>query len=498
MKTLAVFIATVWWTLISFSSTTLALQINLIPESGTPQEAITGFEKAAKLWEDQFQDDVTLNLNISFKQLEDGVLGSTGSGHHPVSYTEFRTSLIQDRISDDDNAASNSLQSAATFNLLINRTSNSPHGSGSATPFLDNDGDANNRTIHLTTANAKALGLLPAHDPGDDASVGFSTEFNWDFDPTDGVDPNSFNFVYVAAHEIGHSLGFESGVDILDINSPPGNGPFSDEQFVFVNSGDLFRFSSASISHNPSANDWAADTRSKFFSIDGGATALTNFSLGENFGDDGRQASHWKDNLGIGLLDPTSSPGEVHTITDKDKQYYDVIGWDLVSGPLPSLPDLTVAINGPSKAKPGEDISNQIQLIARNVGLAPAPGTQDSENNGYMIDVVLSSDNTLPLQFATFSPNFHEDVLLQGGRVSNTQTLALGGTITYPVGATIQADTPNGEYCLGAVIDPGQKVQESNEENNTACHTIKVTTFDWCQDDPFWKKFPYWCKLFGG
>ena len=50
------------------------------------------------------------------------------------------------------------------------------------------------------------------------------------------------------------------------------------------------------------------------------------FSTGTTFGD-GRQASHWKDNLGIGIMDPTAGTGELLAISAADIQAFDVIGW---------------------------------------------------------------------------------------------------------------------------------------------------------------------------
>ena len=91
-----------------------------------------------------------------------------------------------------------------------------------------------------------------------------------------------------------------------------------------------------------------------------------------------------------------------------------------------------------------------------------------------MIDVVLSRDALLPDGFANLSENFAEDVLLRGGRVSRTADLASGAARGYPVGATIPADTPTGWYFLCARIDPGNKVAESNEHNNTACYPIAI------------------------
>ncbi|NJR32445.1 MAG: hypothetical protein HC778_05950 [Chamaesiphon sp. CSU_1_12] len=138
----------------------------------------------------------------------------------------------------------------------------------------------------------------------------------------------------MATHEIGHALGFTSGVDVLDINSPPVNGPFNDNQFTFVNSLDLFRYSADSLAQG--AIDWTADTRAKYLSFDGGTTSIGALATGSNFGD-GQQASHWQDspnfitNPELGIMNPTFSRGQLGIITENDLRGFDVIGWNRVN-----------------------------------------------------------------------------------------------------------------------------------------------------------------------
>lgn len=72
----------------------------------------------------------------------------------------------------------------------------------------------------------------------------------------------------------------------------------------------------------------------KYFSIDAGNTLIAQFATGQIHGD-GRQASHWKDNLGIGIMDPTVSSGEFLSISALDTEAMDVIGWDLADAPEP-------------------------------------------------------------------------------------------------------------------------------------------------------------------
>jgi hypothetical protein len=303
-----------------------ALTFNFSPTAGTSQLAIDGFTAAGNLWSSLLTDNVTVNININFTALNAGTLGEASSNNGFYSYNRVYRALNADRTSADDNIAVKSLSTSSAFNLLLNRTANNPNGFGSATPYLDNDGDTNNRVINMTSANAKALGLL-GNTNSADASISLNNSFAWDFNRNDGISGGAFDFVGIAAHEIGHALGFISGVDILDGNSS--SQFYNDNQFSYVSPLDLLRYSNEST--NAKAIDWTADTRDKYFSLDGGVTKIASFSTGTLFGD-GRQASHWKDNLGLGVLDPTSSSGELLNISENDLRALDAIGWNRVAG----------------------------------------------------------------------------------------------------------------------------------------------------------------------
>jgi hypothetical protein len=299
-----------------------ALTFNFSPTADTSQLAIDGFKTAGNLWSSLLTDNVTVNVNINFTALNAGTLGETSSSNRSYGYDRVYSALKTDRTSADDNIAVQNLPTTSAFNLLLNRTANNPNGSGSATPYLDNDGDANNRTINMTSANAKAVGLL-GNTNSADASISFSNSFAWDFNRNDGISGGAFDFIGIAAHEIGHALGFISGVDILDGNST--SQFYNDNQFTYASPLDLFRYSDES--KNVNAIDWTADARDKYFSLDGGVTKIASFSTGVLFGD-GRQDGHWKDNLGLGILDPTGAPGELLQISETDLRALDAVGWN--------------------------------------------------------------------------------------------------------------------------------------------------------------------------
>jgi PEP-CTERM motif len=329
--------------LLAASGASQALTFNFTFLAGSSPQANQAFIDAGARWSALFTDNVTIDMTVGQASLGAGILASAGSARSSFGYGAFKTALTNDATSANDFTATSSL-SAGSVKMLINRTSDNPNGSGSAVTYLDNNASANNSTIRLTNANAKALGLTPTATvvsgcaAACDARITFGDAFTWDYNPNDGITAGAFDFVGIATHEIGHALGFVSGVDVLDINSPNPNtpGPFAADAFTFVSSLDLFRYSAASLQAGGAGTiDWTADTRAKYFSIDGGATNFggATFSTGSTFGD-GRQASHWKDSLGLGTMDPTAAPGELLAISANDIAAFDVIGYNLAT-PVP-------------------------------------------------------------------------------------------------------------------------------------------------------------------
>lgn len=305
---------------------------------GTSLQAQQGFQAAAARWSNLLQDNVTINLTVGFNSLGGNILGQAASAEDFHYYSSVRSALVADAKSAIDATAVAHLPAGPAFGMLINRTADNPNGAGSPVPYLDNNGGANNQVLYLANAEAKALGLpvTPQTLPGCigtcDGFIQFNSDYAFDFDPGNGVSANAFDFIGVAAHEIGHVLGFLSGVDILDFNAPPNNGPFDADEFTYASTLDLFRYSAASAAQG--VIDWTADNRSKYFSLDG-TTVGPEFSTGMTFGD-GMQASHWKDDLFIGLMDPTAGRGETLHITANDLLAMDAIGWDVAAIPEPS------------------------------------------------------------------------------------------------------------------------------------------------------------------
>jgi len=139
------------------------------------------------------------------------------------------------------------------------------------------------------------------------------------------------------------------------------------------------------------------------------------------------------------------------------------------------LPDLGVIISGPASVIAGSSVAINVEVS--NAGNGLAPGTLSSGSAGYMADVVLSSDTFMPSGWGIYSPDYREDVLLLGGRFSNTPDVAAGQQISIQdVNPGTPANTPAGNYYICVRVDPGAVVAESNEMNNVSCAPIRIDT----------------------
>lgn len=302
------------------------LLINLNPTAGMSQESIDGFQRAADYWQSVLTDDVTINLDIDFTTLDPGILGSAGSTTQLAEVSDYYNALGNDATSADDAQAVANL-STLNNGLYAQFRTQVDTENGSTAISLDNDqtiatGGANNRFLNINTANAKAVGLFTGDANASDADITFSDRFSWDFDNSDGIGAGLQDFVGVAIHEIGHALGFTSGVDTVNFAI---DNSLDLEGFRVFTGLDMFRYSAAD-----GILDLSVGTDS-YFSLDGGATNLGLFSTGTTVanGGDGQQASHWKDGLGLGILDPTAQPaGVLNVVTELDLQALDVIGWN--------------------------------------------------------------------------------------------------------------------------------------------------------------------------
>ncbi|WP_207790366.1 NF038122 family metalloprotease [Sandaracinobacter neustonicus] len=256
-------------------------------EEGT--DAWIGFTAAAKYWESVLTNDVTVNIRVGFSDLGATTLGSASSSGATYTTAAYKTALAASATSDlDDSVVAN----------LDNLTSNN---------------------YRVYTALGKALGLY-TNTTNNDSTIRFNNTFAWDFNTNDGFTGYSSDFISVAVHEIGHALGWASGV------TQSGNGQAANT--------DLLRYQNGSWSMA-----WGGDP---YLSIDGGETQIFDRSW-MSTGADGRQTSHWKDGARIhdgvtctqllepqiGIMDPTGGICQQGIVTAADLAVMDAIGWTL-------------------------------------------------------------------------------------------------------------------------------------------------------------------------
>jgi PEP-CTERM motif len=287
------------------STSALAVTFNFSYQPGTTQEQIQAVELAGNIWSSYLQDtNVVLNIHLAMTNsvLPNNKLGGAIPALKKINYDKFKLGLAAD--------------GTANINLLPT----SSQASNKYVVKLQN-GSINSNFYELiqTTANNKALGNdISGNASGLDGYIQLEQSANWSYNYAGGtIGQNQYDFVSVVLHELGHNLGFISGVDLLS-------------NLALPSALDIFRYSTQSASQG--AIDLGVGSNS-YFSMNGGATNLGNFATGVNtsLGGDGYQASHWKinNNNSLGIMSPLLVAGQIKSISTLDLQAMDVIGWNV-------------------------------------------------------------------------------------------------------------------------------------------------------------------------
>jgi len=298
--------------------------------SALSPQALAGFQAAASLWEALLIDPVTVRIDVATYNFGPGnanIIGFADSASYFGDYTELAGALVADATTSTDAAVLARMPAGPAFVRRINLVTDLANP---ATPTLSVSSQ-----FSINGGNAKALGMLPGDQASADALIAFNSAFAFDYDRANGITANQMDFIGVAAHEIGHALGFISVVDAID-----GGGQTTAS--ALSTPLDFLRYSEASLALG--AHDVSIDDQIRFLAIgDLGILMSTGVTNG-----DGGQGSHFVDNAGLGMMDPTASFGELRTFTGYDLVVFDAIGWDLSPTALALASEAMAAIPEPS------------------------------------------------------------------------------------------------------------------------------------------------------
>ena len=219
---------------------------NFTYQPGVTQQQIEAVELAGNIWSTYLTDNITANIHFEMTSgvLDNNVLGGATPAIIKMNYDKFKEGLQSD--------------GTANVNLLPTSNQKSDHY---VKRLQDGSFDHSSYELMQTTANNKALGNdLSGDASGLDGYIQLDLSANWSYDYAGGtVGVHQYDFVSVVLHELGHNLGFISGLDALSSLALP-------------TSLDMFRYSSNSAAQG--ASDYAVGGN-KYFSIDGGQTAFS-------------------------------------------------------------------------------------------------------------------------------------------------------------------------------------------------------------------------------
>ena len=264
------------------------------PNAATIESTIN---TAIQFYEASFSDPVT--VNIYFEEMSTaGLEGHSNWWYYDLSYAQFRAALQSDVSTTNDTLALAHLPG------------------GSANPVTGSG------YVRVKTANLRALGFTGYTSGlagGVDGIIGLHTsQMNLS---RASIDPNKYDLMATAEHEMDEVLGLCSGLDSSS------SDPFPEDLFRYTTSG---------------SRSYTTGGDNAYFSLDG-VTDLARFNQntdgysGGDYGDwwsSGARAPQVQD----AAITPGATPNPKVELTALD-----VIGYHLVPAPVPVITSITLA-----------------------------------------------------------------------------------------------------------------------------------------------------------
>ncbi len=312
------------------SGTNTGVEFNFSFAEGATDEQILGFELAGEIWSQYLGDTFNgenLDINIHVEIADDLLPGNIIGGAFPTIQTDLTYGQVYNALVND---VSSTTDQIIVDNLVVDNLLDA----NSVDIMVGGEVIDGNYKMQATSANLKALGLVDGNNQELDGYIVMnslaSTPVSWHYDFLNAPQAGTLDFLSTALHEVGHTIGFISGVDtaktednsfirgVLDYFGYNNTASVTETTVM-----DLFRYSLESTAQG--INDLTLG-QGAFFSIDGTATELA-LSTGEDY-----QGSHWLDSTqenGLGIMNPTLGLGERWSISSNDLLVMEAIGWDI-------------------------------------------------------------------------------------------------------------------------------------------------------------------------
>ena len=341
--------------------------------SVAPQSFRDGVHAAAEILEAAIYNPITVNIEVGYGEIDLNRPGYTpltsgesfGGERTPiqVAYPALRAALAANETSANDTQSVDALPNTASL-----------------------DGQT---SFSISSAQAKAFGVIPATDPVIDGDIGFPTSFT------------GSSLVDAAIVEEIHAMG------------------------LLNDGGDLGLFSYTSPGNNFIPMGITAATPA-YFSIDGGITDLAAYDV------------NFDETLFVNQPnDPISIPTEGSKLTPLDLTEIDVIGFDdtstptlATSTPIPTVTTFGAASVNVQDVSVGENSSIPASSLIKSVAVPTGHSTAyyafydaGSGNGHFELDGVTEPDN----QFIYVLNTQINSLTYMGGSTPGSETLYVGG-----------------------------------------------------------------------
>src|SRR5262245_4550338 len=260
------------------------MNFNITYDATATTQEQNAVNAVAQFFEHHYTDPVTVNITVTFADLSGtGGLGASTTFLNTYSYNDIRTDLATDQTTADDAAGA----------------------------LPGTDPITGTHTYWMARAEAKAIGLLGASSSVD-GNVTFhnGTNYQFDFDRSDGITAGQFDFAGTVAHELTEVMG-----RALLVNGTIGT---TNNSFYLF---DPHHYSGAG------TRTFSGSTAG-YFSLDNGTTDLDDFNTIA-----GGDAGDWANTplVGNDSFLAFSNSSVVNPVTQTDFRVMDILGWDLVN-----------------------------------------------------------------------------------------------------------------------------------------------------------------------